>query len=439
MERVTRRRFLEMMAALTVGAVVSACGRAIPTSPAPAIWQPSSVPDLHPTETRQPTARPTLTPSPTETKPPLGNAGSSTPRGNAGSSTPLGEAESNASATSTPLAPDFVTVRGDQFYYRGARFPIKGFNYYPRLHPWRTFNLGEWDPRAAGSELALGVSLGANTVRIVIDYEFSLQESKAAQPRDNYFAPVGQYVANIRDFLDIAGRLDLKVIFTLFDSLDWSFYLPQNQWIAEEYLKELVPPFANDPRILCWDLQNEPDRAIALVGNSAVIPFFQRMANLVRQMSPKNLQTIGWIDRARGRYFPDLDYALDFWCFHFYDTPDRLGDLIQGYKTKTGKPVLLEEFGLATGGPGPDGAHTDADQAAHYNRILSTLEENGTCGSVFWILTDFPIGLAGNPPSPDDSPENHYGVFRTDYSGKPVADEIRKFWKPQGSMPRVGL
>jgi hypothetical protein len=60
---------------------------------------------------------------------------------------------------------------------------------------------------------------------------------------------------------------------------------------------------------------------------------------------------------------------------------------------------------------------------------MTTLEQNNMCGSVFWALNDFPVGLAGNPPSPNDSPENHFGVFRLDYSEKPVAAWIRRFWK----------
>ena len=77
------------------------------------------------------------------------------------------------------------------------------------------------------------------------------------------------------------------------------------------------------------------------------------------------------------------------------------------------------------GGPGPDGQHTEQDQAAHYRAVLSTLEANNLCGSVFWCLNDYPVGLAGNPPSPNDSPENHFGVFRLDYSEKPAAGRDR--------------
>ncbi|MBI5303134.1 MAG: cellulase family glycosylhydrolase [Chloroflexi bacterium] len=329
-----------------------------------------------------------------------------------------------------------VTVRGDQFYDRGVRFPIRGFNYYPRVHPWRTFNVGEWEPRVTERELILGANLGANVVRMFIDFNASLDNTKAQQRRDDYFAPIARYMANVREFLDIAGRLNLKVIFTLFDSMDWSFYLPQNHWIADAYLEELLPPFINDPRILCWDLQNEPDRALRQFNADAVIAFFKHVSEEIRRLDPHHLQTIGWIDRARAQYIPALDKYLDFWCFHFYDKAERMNDLLKFYKTQTTKPVLLQEFGLATGGPGPDGAFTERDQAAHYETILAALEENKMCGSVFWALVDFPIGLAGNPPIQTDSPENHFGVFRLDYSEKPVAAVLRKYWR---GYPLPGL
>lgn len=401
----TRRKFLKTLALLSSGATISAFAHSVSDAGAPyPVVQVST-----------PTATRTVGPSPTATAMP--------PR----------------TATPAPTAalggPELVTVRGDQFMYRGVRFPINGFNYYPMMHPWRPFNLGDWDPAENQRELALAVGLGANVIRIFIDFQFSLDNLRAQEPRDAYFAPVSQYVQNVREFLDIAGKLDLQVIVTLFDSMDWVLYQPQYHWMAEEYLKELIPPFANDPRIMCWDLQNEPDRAISLVGNAAVIPFFQKMSTLVRQVDPRHLQTIGWIDRARAKYFPDLDQLLDFWCFHFYDKAEVLNGLVQFYKSKTRKPVLLEEFGLATGGPGADGAHTEQDQAAHYATILKTLETNRMCGSVPWTLCDFPIGIAGNPPSPNDSPEDHYGVFHLDYSPKPAAAVLQDFWrlKPPGN------
>ncbi len=340
--------------------------------------------------------------------------------------TPAFSSQSLAPALQSP--PDFVTIRGDQFYYRGERFPIRGFNYYPRTHPWKTYNIGEWERGAIEYELRLGASLGANVVRTFIDFNYSLDNTRSQQPIDNYYAPIARYIDNVREFINVAAQFDYKVILTLLDSMDWSLYQPQNTWMVEEYLRALVPLFANDPRILCWDLQNEPDKAIREIGAGVVIPFFKRISALVRALDPDHLQTIGWIDRVRAAFYPDLDDLLDYWCFHFYDNASNLPALIQFYKGKTSKPVLLQEFGLATGGPGPDGAHTEIDQAAHYTQVMTMLDDNKMCGSVFWVLTDFPQGLAGNPPSPLDSPENHFGVFRLDYSEKPAASVIRSLW-----------
>ena len=263
-----------------------------------------------------------------------------------------------------------------------------------------------------------------------IDFNYSLTGTKIdAPPTSVGLIPHRQYLANVREFIDIAGRLNLPVQFTLFDSMFWDLYQPQNFWMIETYLYALIPQFANDPRIMCWDLQNEPDRAIRTIGAETVIPFFQRVSKLIRQFDPRQLQTIGWIGRERSKYFPDLDKYLDFWCFHFYDKAANLPDLVKFYKTQTTKPVMLQEFGLPTGGPGPEGQNSEADQANHYDSVLKTLDENQMCGSVLWCLNDYPIGLAGDPPIQTDHPENHFGVLRLDYSEKPVAQILRKYWR----------
>ena len=406
---ISRRKFLRFLAISLGSTLASACSRVIETPPptaAPARPSPSA------TSAASATAAP---PSPSPSRVP-----STTP-----TATPLPSL--TPTVTATPFPPELVKVEGDQFVLRGGRFPINGFNYYPRLHPWRTFNVGEWDSAGTERELQLAANLGANVVRTFVDYQFSL-DTQRSRPPDVYFALIPQYVSNLREFINIAGRLNMRVIVTLFDSVDWSIYQPSSQWMAEEYLKQIIPHFVGDPRILCWDLQNEPDRAISSVGADVVIPFFKRVSSRIRQMDPNHLQTIGWIDRARAKYFADLDRYLDFWCFHFYDVIEHLSDLIAFYKGKTTKPVLLEEFGLATGGPGADGQHSELDQSLHFSQVFALMAGYNLCGSVFWTLTDFPQGLAGNPPTPDDSPENHYGVFRLDYSEKPAARAIRYAW-----------
>ncbi|MCX7840221.1 MAG: cellulase family glycosylhydrolase [Anaerolineae bacterium] len=401
---ISRRDFLKLLAASLSSAFVAACD---PTTPTPtstptrvqpsATPQPTHTPTLTPTVTLTPTSTPTLTPTPT------------------------------ATPTATPRAIDFVTTRGDQFYLRGERFPIRGFNYYPQRQPWKTFNLDAWDPVTVERELRLGASLGANVVRVFIDFHASITGVQTPMHIPSTVEPHARYIANVREFLDIAARLNLKVMLTLLDGLHFDMYRPENFALIETYLRAIVPVFARDPRIICWDLQNEPDKAIRTVGDSIVIPFFQRVAQIVRALDPLQLQTIGWIDRARAQYFPALDPYLDFFCFHYYDTVDRLDSLCKFYKTQTRKPVLLQEFGLPTGGPNNN--FTENDQMIHYNAVMKILRENAMCGEVFWCLNDYPVGVAGNPPIPTDHRENHFGVFRLDYSEKPVTQVIRWYWK----------
>lgn len=399
----SRRNFFKLITVMFGNALASACARAIETV-APATHTPAPTATLTPPPTATATATPTPTFTPTITP----------------SRTPT--------ATATPRPTDFVSVRGDQFFLRGARFPINGINYYPQQHPWKTFHLGEWEPTVTEKELKLAVAFGANNVRTFIDFNASLTGTTLDAPvMAGGLLPHRQYLANVREFIEIAGRLNLPAQVTLFDGMSWELYQPSNFWMIETYLRALIPPFANDPRILCWDLQNEPDRAIRTVGAEIVIPFFQRVSKLVRQLDPRQLQTIGWIGRERSKYFPDLDQYLDFWCFHFYDKAANLPELVKFYKTQTTKPVMLQEFGLPTGGPNEP--NTEADQAAHYDSVLKTLDENQMCGSVLWCLNNYPVGLAGNPPVQTDHRENHFGVLRLDYSEKPVTQILRKYWR----------
>jgi len=401
----SRRDFLKLLTVSLGSSMVAACDPNAPTS-TPTYTAPTATPSPtntatpFPTATTTPTHTPTFTPTPTVTP------------------------------TATPRAEDFITTRGDQFYWRGQRFPIRGFNYYPRAHPWKTFNLGAWEPDVTERELRIGASLGANVVRVFIDFHASItgvQTPRHVPADPNAVLPHPQYIANVREFLDIAARVNLKVMLTLLDGFDFEMYQPVNFPMVETYLRALIPQFARDPRIICWDLQNEPDRAIRTVGDSIVIPFFQRVSQIVRALDPQQLQTIGWIDRARAQYFPALDSYLDFFCFHYYDAVDRLDSLCKFYKTQTRKPILLQEFGLPTGGP--DNPFTENDQVIHYNAVMKIVRDHAMCGEVFWCLNDYPVGVAGNPPLPTDHRENHFGVLRLDYSEKPVTQIIRWYWK----------
>ena len=96
---------------------------------------------------------------------------------------------------------------------------------------------------------------------------------------------------------------------------------------------------------------------------------------------------------------------------------------------------MLEEFGLHTCSACAD-SHTEAQQAAYYNALLSLSEAYGLAGYLFWTLNDFSYILPG-------SQETHHcqGILRNslvnvcqvtttlDYTEKPAADTVRRHYQ----------
>src|SRR6202167_947714 len=134
-----------------------------------------------------------------------------------------------------------------------------------------------WDPATIDRELGWAEGIGMNTMRVFLHNLVWEQDPQGFQHR-------------IDVFLSIAARHHIRPIFVLFDSC-WD-PLPKlgpqhppipgvhnSGWVQapgaeiladptqyprlERYVKGVVGAFANDPRILAWDLWNEPDNGTA--------------------------------------------------------------------------------------------------------------------------------------------------------------------------------
>lgn len=157
---------------------------------------------------------------------------------------------------------------GKQAWPVGANFlPSNAIN---ELEMWQ----GEtFDPITIDRELGWAEGAGMNTMRVFLHNLLWEQDAKGFQQR-------------MGAFLAIAARHHIKPIFVLFDSC-WDPYPklgPQHPpipgvhnsgWVQapgaqvlsdatqfprlESYVKGVVGTFANDQRILAWDLWNEPD------------------------------------------------------------------------------------------------------------------------------------------------------------------------------------
>ena len=164
----------------------------------------------------------------------------------------------------------------DKFQAWGREMPwLVGANYTPatainQLEMWQA---DTFDPEQIDKELAWAKSLGFNSMRVFLHHLLWEQDSEGLLKR-------------MDQFLDIAERHDIGVMFVLFDSV-WDPHPklgPQRSpqkgvhnsgWVQspgaadlkdtsrhpllEAYVKGVVGRFKDDPRVQVWEIWNEPD------------------------------------------------------------------------------------------------------------------------------------------------------------------------------------
>ena len=95
----------------------------------------------------------------------------------------------------------------------------------------------------------------------------------------------------------------------------------------------------------------------------------------------------------------------------------------------SGREVLFQEFGAST--VARDSAMTTSktspipllkeDEAAQFTgRALSALHDSGMTGAMLWCYGDYARELWDKPPLDLATHERSFGLWRSDYSGKPV-------------------
>ncbi len=171
-------------------------------------------------------------------------------------------------------SPQRWTAEKANAWYAGQPWPV-GANYLPAnaINELEMWQADTFDPTTIDREFGWAESIGMNTMRVFLHNLTWEQDPKGFQQR-------------IDEFLTIAARHHIKPVFVLFDSC-WDPFPklgPQHPpipgvhnsgWVQapgakilsdpaqyprlENYVKGVVGAFANDPRILAWDVWNEPD------------------------------------------------------------------------------------------------------------------------------------------------------------------------------------
>jgi len=151
---------------------------------------------------------------------------------------------------------------------------LVGSNYIPAtaINPLEMWQVDSFDPQRVDLELGWAEAIGLNTMRVFLHDLLWQQDSEGFQKR-------------IDTFLTIANKHHIRILFVLFDSC-WDPYpklgkqreprsgVHNSGWVQspgakalkdpaqvprlQAYVKGVVGAFANDPRILGWDVWNEP-------------------------------------------------------------------------------------------------------------------------------------------------------------------------------------
>lgn len=316
-----------------------------------------------------------------------------------------GNGPSLAPARTTPPA-NFVQVQAGELVVNGAPLPVAGINYYPKAAPWNLF-WPEYKTPDTIHDLAAIQALGFNTVRIFVSYaDFGADAVTASA------------LTKLTHLLNQAQALDLKVIVTLFDH--HTDHRVDN-WAADErHLAALIPPFANHPAILAWDLKNEADRDYGLNSQPLTAAWLRHVATTVRRHDPNHLLTIGWSNPEAATALADL---VDVVSFHYFDEAATYHKRVTQLLTAVNpKPVLLQEFVLSTWNSFWPHGHSEAEQAHYYAELLRHHRTLPMAGYLVWTLYDFErITLPEFSLPWQRASQAHMGILRADGTPKPAA------------------
>jgi hypothetical protein len=259
----------------------------------------------------------------------------------------------SAAASDDVLTERWTTEKANQ-WYAGEPWRV-GCNFIPstainQLEMWQAET---WDPETIDRELGWAAEMGMNTVRVYL-HDLAWE------------ADAEGFKKRIDQFLTIAEKHNIKPMLVFFDdcwndnpkigkqpepkpSMHNSGWLQSPgkavvndpaQWgRLERYVKDILSTFAEDPRILFWDLYNEPGNK----GQKArSLPLLKETFKWARAVNPTQPLSAGiWFDNKELNNFQLA--ASDIITFHNYGAVSWLEKQIGDLK-KHDRPLLCTEW-----------------------------------------------------------------------------------------------
>jgi hypothetical protein len=257
-------------------------------------------------------------------------------------------------------------------WYAAQPWPV-GANYVPRsainqLEMWQadTFN-----PAQIDEEFGWAAALGMNAMRVFLHDLLWTQDSAGL-------------LARMDRFLGIAERHRIRIMFVFFDGVWDPHPYPGRQrpprphihnsgWLQspglvilrdparhealKPYVQGVLRRFRDDPRVLAWDLFNEPDNKNTDAYGGIELPDKAERAHgllakafaWAREVAPSQPLTAGtWLDYQGWKRNPPIYQFMlansDIITFHNYGPPDDMAKQVAEMKAAFDRPLLCTEY-----------------------------------------------------------------------------------------------
>ncbi|GAF77817.1 unnamed protein product, partial [marine sediment metagenome] len=240
-------------------------------------------------------------------------------------------------------------------WYARRPWPV-GCNFLPStaVNDVEMWQAATFDPKTIDRELGWAAGLGFNTVRVFLNYVVW-----AAQPAG--------FLRRLERFLAIATRHGISVMPILLDDCNFGHRdaavgkqpnpipgVHNSRWASspppamvldraawpelEKYVKAVVGAFADDERILIWDLYNEPMIGVKPNGRTSLVVEVFRWA---RRMKPSQPLTIClWSKGAERRSILERSDVISF---HNYGPLDGMEKEVKSLRRR-GRPLICTEW-----------------------------------------------------------------------------------------------
>lgn len=298
---------------------------------------------------------------------------------------------------------------------------IKGINYYPKDYPWLAF-WEEFNQDVVIKDFKIIKELGLNSVRIFIPYEAFGKYNVSTKK-----------LQHLKTVLDIAQQYDLKIILTLFDF--YSNYSVLDYSLCDAHIESITNITKSHPSLLQYDIKNEPDLDFKFRKKEKVVNWLSFAIDRIRTRDSTTPITIGWYDSKNAHL---LEHKVDVVSFHYYKKPSEFIKAYNNLKTKTTKPIVVQEYGKHSYNSfWFPFSNTESTQALYYQKMQEQFNQLGHVNYLSWTLYDFPkidASVFGRTPW-KTNPQKNYGIINTNGNLK----QVSKFLTGPNKSEKVSL